>query len=86
MPQRSRVTVRQGVDNDLEDVMRRQDSNLASVKFIRTGRIKHPLLHWAAREHWELGKSGGDNAWRKRVCAANDRAAVSGLCNSRGRR
>lgn len=39
MPQRSRVTVRQGVDNDLEDVMRRQDSNLASVKFIRTGRI-----------------------------------------------
>lgn len=40
MPQRSRVTVRQGVDNDLEDVMRRRkDSNLASVKFIRTGRI-----------------------------------------------
>ena len=40
MPQRSRVIVRQGVDNDLEDVMRRRkDSNLASVKFIRTGRI-----------------------------------------------
>lgn len=39
MPQRSRVTVRQGVDNDLEDVMRRRkDSNLASIKFMRIGR------------------------------------------------
>lgn len=38
MPQRSRVTVRQGVDNDLEDVMRRKDSNLASIKFMRIGR------------------------------------------------
>lgn len=84
MPQRSRVTVRQGVDNDLEDVMRRQDSNLTSVKFIRTGRITPtaPLGCW---EHWSCNKSGGDNAWRKRVCA-NDRAAVSGLRNSRGRR
>ena len=39
MPQRSRVTVRQGVDNDLEDVMRRRkDSNLASITFMRIGR------------------------------------------------